>query len=219
MIKKEVLLELQKQNPFIFDEIFFRNVYKTGEELKDKIVLDIGANVGIFSIAAIHYGTKKVYSYEPFRSNFDVLTNNISMLENSHPELKGRISALNRAITFDKRSISMTGSEGEATVSGLGNIESDTILEAARDANVLKIDCEGSEYEILFNVDGNFIRRFDIIYAEFHGKYLEALSGYLEFFGFDKVSVMPLLMWDINEKGEPVNHRKIGIETIKFVRK
>jgi len=44
---------------------------------KDDIVLDLGANIGIFSRFASDKGAKKVYSFEPVQENFKLLSLNI----------------------------------------------------------------------------------------------------------------------------------------------
>ena len=59
--------------PLIFEEIYLDQVYKPYFEEKDNnIVLDIGANIGLFTWYA-HDKAKKIYSLEPAKEHFEIL--------------------------------------------------------------------------------------------------------------------------------------------------
>ena len=59
--------------------IFLRNTYNpTNYEIgADDTVVDLGANIGIFTLYAATKTKKRVYSFEPFPTNFDYLQQNI----------------------------------------------------------------------------------------------------------------------------------------------
>ena len=60
--------------PQIFDEIFTKNIYKPYfEGKKDLIVMDVGANIGLFTLYAYPY-SKKIYAIEPASDHFETLT-------------------------------------------------------------------------------------------------------------------------------------------------
>lgn len=133
-------------------------------------ILDIGANIGTFSIwASYRWPGSQVYAYEPDPLNFEILQSNLR--RNSI----NSVHAMNWAI----------GNEGERMFypgrrnCGEGGFYSDTsdivspISVTVKDplslphANILKMDTEGCEVEILEALirDG---RKFDAVMFEFH---------------------------------------------------
>ncbi len=67
----------------MFYEIFRNRNYDFNKcrVFKGDIVVDIGANIGIFTKYALANGAKRVYSYEPIRSNYDILVKNTNGYE------------------------------------------------------------------------------------------------------------------------------------------
>lgn len=165
--------EIEKYN---FDKIDF----KDGD-----VVIDIGANVGMVSIyLAKKYPFLKIYSFEPVKQNYENLLRNIEI--NNIPN--GIIIAENIAITKDRRNIDiitpLENSGGSSAilhcdsgymVSNINlNIKSITFDDIFEKYNIdkcklLKIDCEGSEYEILYNANENNIKKCNNMRGEFHG--------------------------------------------------
>jgi len=67
---------------FIFKEIWMEKTYtkRYPKNQKPKIVVDIGANIGLFSMLAIHrWQDCHVYAYEPAPDNFSLLSQNIKL--------------------------------------------------------------------------------------------------------------------------------------------
>ena len=133
-----------------------QNDYKLDLDYKDgDVVIDIGAQVGVVSAyLGKKYPFIKIIALEPVKENYDRLLRNI--------EANGvkNVIALNMAVTSDGRNVVMDGSldmnSGSMTIYGKGkkDVESTTIelLMKAYDIEnirLLKIDAEGSEYEIL----------------------------------------------------------------------
>lgn len=165
--------EIEQYN---FDKINF----KEGD-----IVIDIGANVGMVSIyLAKKYPFLKIYAFEPIKQNYENLLRNIEI--NNIPN--GVITAENFAITKDRRNIEIvspldnTGASSsiiernltEITSNINVNIKSITFDDIFEKFNIdkcklLKIDCEGSEYEILYSASENNLKKCDNMRAEFHG--------------------------------------------------
>lgn len=171
---KNIIIELE-QKEYNFDNIQFSS---------DGKVLDIGGNIGIISIyLAKKYPFLKIYAFEPVRENYDNFIANIKL--NNIPD--GTIVVENKAITKDGRNVSMNldfQNRGGCSVSDVfadnynfdkNNIEvsSVTLEEVFRRYHIdkldlLKIDCEGSEYEILYNADKELLGRINHIRGEFH---------------------------------------------------
>jgi len=61
-------------------QVIHHNQYSVDEQnIKDKIVIDAGANQGVFSLFAVLMGAKRVYAFEPVSSTTDVLLENIRL--------------------------------------------------------------------------------------------------------------------------------------------
>lgn len=73
----EIVTRSFSNDQFIFESVFFNNLYKLkGNKEKNKIFVDIGAHGGFFSFAALNLGARKVYSFEPYIDNFNILLKN-----------------------------------------------------------------------------------------------------------------------------------------------
>ena len=171
MNKEELKEKLKKQNPALYPEIFEDNLYlTTPEELKDATVIDIGANIGYFSIFAVLNGAKKTYALEPNLDNFKKLLANCNDFNN--------ITPINLAVSKPELKQANLISDGcgcQLVENGEGYfvncISLKELLDIIPDNNlILKIDCEGSEYDVIFPTPPEYLKRFKIIYSEIHNK-------------------------------------------------
>ena len=137
------------------------------------VVVDIGAHVGIISIyLAKRYPGIRVYAFEPTRANFQRLMRNIeanNVLVNVARlavTSDGRLTAVggNASMNSGGYSIYQDATEPGGYSTTLANImEREQIDHIA----LLKIDCEGAEYEIL-NADPSLLDRVTYLRGEFH---------------------------------------------------
>jgi FkbM family methyltransferase len=150
-------------------------------------IVDIGAHVGIVSCyLARRYPGTRVLAYEPQPDNFARLERNIAA--NGVFE---QVQAFPLAVTGDGRPIRLHGSGhtnsggwsefavGEEETAPLASTTLPAILQqhGLERVAVLKIDCEGAEYEIL-HAAGDLLRRVDYLVGEFHDNaYLQATYG------------------------------------------
>ncbi|MCU0286863.1 MAG: FkbM family methyltransferase, partial [Acidobacteria bacterium] len=70
------------ETQYLYDEIFIEQTYlKNNIRLEDgDVVIDIGANIGMFSLfVAHHYNNIKLYSFEPSPDTFEVLKTNLAL--------------------------------------------------------------------------------------------------------------------------------------------
>ena len=171
------LTKPQEEYPSLFNEIFLLNNYKAfGNELKESIIIDIGSNVGYFSIFAALNGAKQVFSIEPQKDNYNKLISNISSFHNIIP-INVAISkpGLERAyVQLPFENSKQTDFQISEDIVGdvvccisLEEFIKKYIADSVDDI-IMKIDCEGSEYDIIFPCPPLVLKRFKYIYSEIH---------------------------------------------------
>jgi len=163
-------------------EIWLLNCYtKNGINIENgDIVVDIGANIGAFSIfAATKFENTKVYSYEPMPNTFKLLEKNIKInnLKNIKP-YNIAISGKAGHKTFfiednDNCSCTIIDEEINKINPKYQILKCITLKDVFQKNNIeridfLKMDCEGSEYDILFNTPKKYIKKVKKISLEFH---------------------------------------------------
>lgn len=177
------------------------------------IILDVGANVGVVSIyLAKLFPFVKIYSFEPVPVSYEHLVQNLV--------LNGVTNVIPHplALTCDRRRLKIAmcpQCTGGSTVNSaikdspdcvhywVNSTTLDDVLEDYRIARcrLLKIDCEGSEHEILHQ--SQLLHRIEYLSAEFHinqnllhqGYTLEALfEKCLRFIAPDKIKARSIRM-------------------------
>lgn len=133
-------------------ETFFEETYGR-LHVKGKEVVDVGASFGDTAIYFAMHGASKVYAYEPLREVFPYLVRNINA-----NELGQKVLPFMKAISSEKGHLYLkpearwlgNSSVAEAT-DELGYwVEAEPL---SLKAQILKMDCEGHEYEILSSID------------------------------------------------------------------
>ena len=144
--------------------------------LKDKTIIDIGACTGDTSIYFALKGAKKIIAVEPFPNNFKILKKNIT--ENKFDEL---IIPILGACGYLKKEISINPNLHDGMRSILHEfsdgikISTITLQDIIKDFDVsnaiLKLDCEGCEYETILNSSSEILQTFTDIQIEYHNGY------------------------------------------------
>ena len=144
--------------------------------LKDKTIIDIGACTGDTSIYFALKGAKKIIAVEPFPNNFEILKKNIT--ENKFDEL---IIPILGACGYLKKEISINPNLHDGMRSILHEfsdgikISTITLEDIIKDFDVsnaiLKLDCEGCEYETILNSSSEILQTFTDIQIEYHNGY------------------------------------------------
>ena len=157
--------------------------------VNEKIVLDIGANIGDTGIFYALNGAKKVIGIEPFPKNFDYAQQNIKInnLDNVITLLHAGCSSKKEIIKIDPDYQSNIESEAKNFKTGI-DVPMITIQDIINKyeipkSSVLKIDCEGCEYDIIENISFETISYFSNIQMEYHLGY-KKLKNKLESFGY-----------------------------------
>ena len=185
----------------VVSDIYFNTPYtKDDFEIQDNwLVLDVGANVGVFSTYVVKQAKNvKVYAYEPAKDNFDFLNNNIK-----RNNLTTNIKAFNVAVTGKEGKkinlyIHSLGSGGNSLYHEQAKSDkTETVLTTSlneiiklnkiSNVDLLKLDCEGAEFDILLNSSKNVlskIRRVAIETHEVNGHSVKELQKFLNTHGF-----------------------------------
>ncbi len=143
---------------------------------KDDVVIDIGAHHGIVSLYAGVSGAR-VEAYEPNPLNFSILKRNFAL--NSDLNLvpfNCAVAVMSGDFLFNFGKTSTTGAmvnagrdwkrtEDNVRVKGVGINE---ILLNYENIKLLKVDCEGSEYEIFQNISEVNFSKVEVFYVEVH---------------------------------------------------
>ena len=183
-----------RENTFLADEenrwsvysVCFSGDYETllNDLRKDDVVLDLGANIGCFSILAARKA-KFVYAVEPQVSAYSILVANIlrNRTENVLP--------LNVAVGDHEGTSFLDGKGLEAHLSGYGDPVSlttiDTIAQGKVDA--IKMDIEGSEMDALSGATLS-LKNARVVLLECHGTIRE-VSKLLTAEGFNQARYKP----------------------------
>ncbi len=159
----------------------------------DKTIIDIGSNIGDTPIYFAIHGAKKVIGLEPFPKNYELAKKNVLVNDLSEKItliLAGCSSAVGQ-ITIDPEHGSNIESRLEESNKGISvpllTLEDIIKRYDVPDGSVLKMDCEGCEYESIMHTPNTVLQRFSHIQIEYHSGY-KNLKTKLEDCGF-KVTV------------------------------
>lgn len=148
-----------KFRPGTADAAVYREVM-SGEygqqDFQGKVVLDIGAHIGSFTVLAAAGGAKKVVACEPGPENFRFLTANTRQ----YPQVVRHMVVVWRSDVKDKHMFWAPNKRRSHTSMGgvwdlstrrvqIRTLSLDALIESVGQVDLLKIDCEGSEYPIL----------------------------------------------------------------------
>ncbi len=180
------------------------------------VVVDIGANVGVFSTFLTTVASPlRIFSYEPSSENYRMLSKNIAEnhLESQIQAFQSAVSSQNgvQALYLNARGSggnSLFESSVSETFSGQ-EVVSVVTLEGIFDKNglsqidFLKLDCEGAEWEILMYSSLSTLSKVKQIAFEWHdvpGHSLEILMMHLKKIGFSISSPEPHIVYAIFQK-------------------
>jgi len=181
--KNRVVAEVPVRLLQTFKEIFFDECYT--RHLPTKLlqngmtVVDIGANAGYFSLYVLsRYPGARVIAFEPIPKNFELLEKNRQ--RNSMHDLitvKKAVYGTGGIITLKYNAQDSFTTAGSIFDNALGGDEIEvytmTLPEIFREygvkvIDVLKLDCEGSEYHILYHCPEEYLRLVNSIAVECH---------------------------------------------------
>lgn len=163
--------------------------YWIPQEVNPGVILDIGGNIGVTTVYYSYmFPSARIYTFEPVKSNFEVLKNNTSSLDN--------VSIYNVGLGAEDKIAEIYECEDDTNVAGFSmyDLEVDktkkqeitiknirTYLEELNITNIdlIKIDTEGAEYDILTTMDSDMLANVQWIIGELHGERDFELLAYL----------------------------------------
>lgn len=141
-------------------------------DFQDKIVIDVGANIADSSIYFATNGAKKVIGLEPFPKNFNFGYKNIqnNSLEKKIDLILSGCSSKSDEIQIDPN---LSGLSYKMEESKSGEIIKQTTLTELCDNydidnGVLKMNCEGCEYDVILKTPENTLKKFSQILIQYH---------------------------------------------------
>ncbi len=193
---------------FILKEVFIEKDYNLVSN-ESIVVFDIGMNVGISSLFfAVNNMVSQIYSFEPVETTYNQAVHNFDL----NPKYSNKIEAFNfglggstrvEKVLYNSQAKGNCGirldlslvidkdnaEEIEINIKSISDILPDLIAKHPQQKKVLKIDCEGAEYEILQKLnDSNLLTDIDILLIEWHDKGAEILEELLVANNFKVIS-------------------------------
>jgi len=198
---KAIQLTLRNEGDFIVaNELFLDHQYRFCDEVIRKAsrsILDIGGHLGFFSLLATTLNpTVPIYTFEPHAGNYEILKTNLKQnrIKNVYPkqlavsntigetELQLSKEDLNHSL---EKAIEPTGEAQKIQTITLERIFEKNQLEQC---DLLKLDCEGSEFKIIYSTPKELFKKIRHIFLEYHdwteGENSKELKFFLEQMGY-----------------------------------
>jgi FkbM family methyltransferase len=193
----------------VFKEVFMSDVYDIEKLVKslpkNPLIIDVGANVGLFDIIVLSkLPDAVIIAYEPIEQNTNFFTELIQL----NPLLKNvkfnrmavtgtKVDSIDLyAENTDKNQIVASVIDGFSSSNTMKikvpAISLSEIIHSVKDKiiDVLKLDCEGSEYDIVYNTPKECFNKVKTMLIEVHTidkdkKNIDFFSKYLESLNFE----------------------------------
>lgn len=193
----------------VFKELFMADVYEIDALVKmlpaRPVVIDIGANAGFFDIQLLSkIDRATIYAYEPMPANVQTLRHTLQQ----NPRLERSVRLFQMAVTglpLDHLDLFAEAEENNQVVASMfaGFNENNTrtitvpcitLTDIIRtndltSIDLLKMDCEGSEYDIIYHTAPELLRRIGRMVVEVHDvdkdrNNIDAINVYIESLGY-----------------------------------
>jgi FkbM family methyltransferase len=183
----------------IIEEVWGYKIYSKYMDPKSKLIIDIGAHIGSFTVlAATTCPQASIFAYEPVKHNYDMLVTNVFS-----NKLLGRVHTFNLGVCDKEEHRTIYKEDGVSTSGGSmywgkerkdSEVVTCTTLDkiflstGVEKIDFLKLDCEGAEFEILYSSQ-HLLDKIAHISMEVHvapsvGRNDNQLKKYLEDNGF-----------------------------------
>jgi FkbM family methyltransferase len=205
--KNNLSLKFKEKNEDVFNEVIRDNCYLLSlDQVLGKVVYDIGANRGMFSAFCAELGARKVLAFEPVVSTFSMLKENVGDYLNV-------LTFHNAVSDVSDQEVKIFMKEG--CDDGRNNLYEETDLfdivktvtlddmvkQHPPDGGILKLDCEGAEYEILLHSSNETLSQINTVCLELHADRNPKYQGFalvedrLLDLGFNMIQCNQMMYW------------------------
>jgi FkbM family methyltransferase len=172
--KMKIKLYGAKKNGDAYVDVFLKKEYQY-LPVKDRTVIDIGANVGDSAIYFALRGADKVIALEPLPTLYKIAKKNIEInnLSDKITLLLAGCSANTDCLVLPNESDISSYPYQFSTGNRVPLVTLENILKENNvpTGAILKMDCEGYEYDIILRAPCDTLRRFSYIQIEYHSGY------------------------------------------------
>ena len=169
-----------------FSAVFYRNEYGP-LDVAGKTVIDVGASIGDTAIYFLIKGAKRVIAIEPNILAIHYLQRNINLnrFDDKITVVNAAVGREHSTMIIDPSSPPETGYKPNVAAVGveISVIPLADIIESLGHDVVLKLDCEGCEFEALESIPSSILSNVDEIFLEFHRNPI-TIANRLEAAGF-----------------------------------
>lgn len=156
---------------YMYDEIFTRQIYKFKTERENPFIIDCGANIGLSTIYLKKlYPSAKILAFEPDPEIFSVLKKNLE----SSKTITG-VTCIQACLAKEPGEVTFFSdhADGGSTTSAIENTQAIKVQAVSlqnyltEPVDFLKIDIEGSEYEVVMSISDK-LKDVSNIFIEYH---------------------------------------------------
>lgn len=162
-----------------------------------RAAVDIGANIGVFALYAAKEGANIVQAYEPAEESFELLKKNI---ENNgyekiiYPHRAAVVGKQSPPVWFPRHSHVLNAikinPENSSNYELVPTVTFTELMSNLPSSNIIKLDCEGGEYDIILNTEDSVFQRIEEIRLEYHPGPSQQLITRFEKLGFSRRQFM-----------------------------
>lgn len=143
------------------------------EQIRGQVVVDVGANIGGFSVLAGRLGASEVHAYEPMPALARVAEDNAA-----RNGLAGRVHVHELAVAASSGTAWIAnvaaggahlGTPGEGDGIEVAVMGVNEVLAGLERVGLMKVDCEGGEFSIIDGIEPEQLAKVAHIVMEFHG--------------------------------------------------
>lgn len=193
----------------VFKEIFMEDFYEIEKLIKQlpsqPLVIDVGANAGFFNVLLFSkLKNARVLAYEPLPSNIALFQKTIAQ-NTGLKNIQLHQSAVTGA-SIEKIELFTEDTEDNTVVSSIFSsfnklnqkkisVPATSLTAIIREnklekIDLLKLDCEGSEYDIIYNTEASVFKKVNMMVIEVHQidenkNNLQSLDQYLRSLGYE----------------------------------
>ncbi|EIJ66931.1 methyltransferase, FkbM family [Candidatus Nitrosopumilus salaria BD31] len=137
-------------------------------------IIDVGSHIGLFSIyAAQKCNHGQIFSFEPVKTNYEIFLENIQLnnLKNIFPQnmaVSKETSQVMINLHEDESGHSMFRTGGKEVKVKSTSLKDFFEENSIKRCNLVKMDCEGAEYEIIDSIPAEYLDIIDKFIIEYH---------------------------------------------------